>query len=54
LVEATRARFRPDKITTLFVGESAPDGGDFFYFGDSRGSRRARSKRSGHFRQILC
>jgi hypothetical protein len=33
LVEATRARFRPDKIVTLFVGESAPAGGDFFYFG---------------------
>jgi hypothetical protein len=33
VVEATRARFRPDRITTLFVGESDPDGGDFFYFG---------------------
>src|SRR5229473_704723 len=29
-VEATRARFRPERITTLFVGESAPDSGDFF------------------------
>ena len=24
-VEFTRARYRPDRITTLFVGESAPD-----------------------------
>lgn len=32
LVEATRARFRPDKIMTLFVGESAPDSDKFFYF----------------------
>jgi hypothetical protein len=32
-VEAIRARFRPDRITTLFVGESAPISGDFFYSG---------------------
>jgi hypothetical protein len=32
-VEATRARFRPERITTLFVGESAPASGDFFYHG---------------------
>lgn len=34
-VEATRAQFRPERITTLFVGESAPYGGDFFYYGNS-------------------
>jgi hypothetical protein len=34
-VEAARARFRPDHITTLFVGESAPVSGDFFYFGNT-------------------
>jgi len=34
-VEATRARFRPERITTLFVGESAPASGDFFYYGDN-------------------
>ncbi len=34
-VEATRARFRPERITTLFVGESAPDSGDFFYYGNN-------------------
>lgn len=34
-VEGVRARYRPEKITTLFVGESAPHGGDFFYRGDS-------------------
>jgi hypothetical protein len=32
-IEETRARFRPERITTLFVGESAPASGDFFYFG---------------------
>lgn len=32
-VEAARARFRPARITTLFVGESAPQSGDFFYYG---------------------
>jgi hypothetical protein len=34
-VEFTRARYRPDRITTLFVGESAPASGAFFYHGDS-------------------
>ena len=33
LIEATRARFRPERVMTLFVGESAPAGGGFFYFG---------------------
>ena len=32
-VEATRAQFRPQQITTFFVGESAPASGDFFYCG---------------------
>jgi hypothetical protein len=34
-VEAARARFRPERITTLFVGESAPSSGDFFYYGNN-------------------
>ena len=34
-VEETRARFRPPHILTLFVGESAPIGGTFFYYGNS-------------------
>jgi hypothetical protein len=34
-VEAIRKRFRPERITTLFVGESAPHSGDFFYRGNS-------------------
>ena len=34
-VETIRKRFRPDRITTLFVGESAPHGGTFFYNEDS-------------------
>jgi hypothetical protein len=33
VVEETRERFRPERIATLFVGESAPLSGDFFYFG---------------------
>jgi hypothetical protein len=32
-VETTRASYRPDPITTLFIGESAPASGDFFYYG---------------------
>jgi hypothetical protein len=34
-IEAVRKRFLPERITTLFVGESAPHSGDFFYFGDN-------------------
>ena len=34
-VEAIRKRFIPERITTLFVGESAPHSGDFFYCGDN-------------------
>ncbi|HWY60445.1 MAG TPA: hypothetical protein VNW15_00950 [Rhizomicrobium sp.] len=34
-VEAIRMQFRPRRITTLFVGESAPASGDFFYYGNS-------------------
>ena len=29
--EKIRKSFRPERITTLFVGESAPSGGTFFY-----------------------
>ena len=42
IVEATRLRFRPERITTLFVGESAPAGGDFFYYGRSVMTRYMR------------
>jgi hypothetical protein len=31
--EAVRARYRPDRIVTLFVGESPPASGKFFYHG---------------------
>ena len=34
-IEAIRAQFRPERVTTLFVGESAPISGDFFYRGNS-------------------
>jgi len=34
-LEKTRASYRPKRITTLFVGESAPHGGTFFYNQDS-------------------
>jgi hypothetical protein len=33
--EELRKSFRPDHITTLFVGESAPASGKFFYSGNS-------------------
>lgn len=39
--EEIRASYRPKRITTLFVGESAPHGGTFFY-----------NQNSGLFREI--
>jgi hypothetical protein len=42
-VEAVRQQYRPARITTLFVGESAPHGGAFFYRGDSGMLRYMRS-----------
>ena len=41
-IEATRAKFRPERITTLFVGESAPASGDFFYYGNTGMTRYMR------------
>jgi hypothetical protein len=38
-VEAVRKRYRPSRITTLFVGESAPNSGDFFYYDNTSMSR---------------
>jgi hypothetical protein len=34
-IEAVRLRYRPKRIMTLFVGESAPNSGDFFYCGNT-------------------
>ena len=34
-LEKLRKSFRPSRIATLFVGESAPDSGKFFYSGNS-------------------
>src|SRR4051812_14639399 len=34
-LEELRKSFRPDCVTTLFVGESAPHSGRFFYSGNS-------------------
>ena len=34
-LEELRRSFRPDRISTLFVGESAPRSGKFFYSGNS-------------------
>jgi hypothetical protein len=42
-VEVVRARFRPEQITTLFVGESAPASGAFFYTGNTAMLRYMRS-----------
>ncbi len=41
-VEAVRASYRPKRITTLFVGESAPHSGKFFYYGNNTLLRQMR------------
>ncbi len=46
-LEEVRARFRPEKITTLFVGESAPHSGRFFYKEDSNLYRHMRQAFGG-------
>jgi hypothetical protein len=46
-IEATRARFRPKRITTLFVGESAWSSGVFFYHGNTAMTRNMRSAVEG-------
>jgi hypothetical protein len=48
-VEATRRAFKPQKIMTLFVGESAPASGDFFYYGTSAMTRYMRQAFEGAF-----
>ncbi len=46
-VERIRRGFKPDSIATLFVGESAPKGGTFFYKGDSGLFREMRKAFKG-------
>ena len=38
-VEKLRRSYKPNQVQVLFVGESPPAGGDFFYAGNSRLSR---------------
>lgn len=42
-VERIRKAYRPRRITTLFVGESAPHNGTFFYCGDTMMLRQMRA-----------
>ena len=49
-IEKTRRAFRPLRITTLFVGESPPASGKFFYYANSalaRNMRRAMEEAFG-------
>jgi hypothetical protein len=55
-VEAVRASYRPKRILTLFVGESAPQSGAFFYYNNTAMSRNveramkaAGLRRDGNF-----
>ena len=42
-IEAIRSQYRPTRITTLFVGESAPASGAFFYKGDTSMARNMKA-----------
>ncbi|MBV9565744.1 MAG: hypothetical protein JOY90_35615 [Bradyrhizobium sp.] len=44
-VEEVRRRYRPERVATLFLGESAPASGDFFYLG--------RNAMTTHMRRVL-
>ena len=46
-LEELRHSFRPPLVTTLFVGESAPAGGTFFYAADAQLYRTMRSAFGG-------
>lgn len=46
-IETLRHSFRPDKITVLFVGESTPQGGTFFYHGNSQVFRYLKKALNG-------
>jgi hypothetical protein len=55
-VENVRIRYRPERIKTLFVGESAPHGGTFFYYGNGelyRQMRRAVERTFGESNDFL-
>jgi hypothetical protein len=41
-IEKARTDYRPQRITTLFVAESAPVGGTFFYYGNGHLGRYLR------------
>jgi hypothetical protein len=54
-LEELRQSFRPEYITTLFVGESAPDSGRFFYSGDSslfRAMKKAFGDKEGFLKDF--
>lgn len=42
-IEAIRAQYKPEWIVTLFVGESAPVSGDFFYKGNTALTRHMQT-----------
>ena len=48
--ESVRRSYRPRRIATLFVGESAPHGGTFFYNQNSGLFREIRKAFRGHTR----
>ena len=41
--EAVRARYRPNRIATLFVGESPPASGKFFYYENTALARNVKA-----------
>jgi len=42
-IAQARAEYRPQRVTVLFVGESPPSNGKFFYYGNNDLLRNMRS-----------
>jgi hypothetical protein len=47
-VEQIREDYRPERIATLFVGESAPNSGKFFYFSNTNLFRQMKKALGGN------
>ena len=51
-VELVRQQYRPARILTLFVGESAPHSGKFFYLGNTALKRHMQEAIEGRLRHF--
>lgn len=43
-IERQRRRYKPKEVRVLFIGESPPEGGTFFYLANSKLYRHTKSR----------